>query len=212
MIPRVLESTAAWLLESVGRKLWGFAPRLMPVIAQSLGGVGALSWFARNMPRYESTLRALGPIRTHLLCTAISLSSGCPYCTHGHAHAFELYYLRQRGVLFPVSERDLVALGRLDRVTLRARWKEALAQGGLHDEIGPFDRLCALLDGAEANHADDARLAHLIKMFAVLNACGIEGNVEPDEAHDAINKDTALRQRYADLRRAAVARAAPPPG
>lgn len=202
----MLESATAWLLESVGRRLWGFAPRLMPVIAQHLGGVGALAWFARNMPRYEGTLGALGPIRTHLLCTAISLTNGCPYCTHGHAHAFELHYLRERGVLFPLSEREIVDLARLDAITLRARWKEALEQGALPDEVGPFERLCALLDGAAADQPDDARLAHLITMFAVLNTCGVEGNVEPDEAHDPINKDTSLRQRYADLRDAAAPR------
>jgi hypothetical protein len=37
-------------------------------------------------------------------------------------------------------------------------------------------------------------------MFAQLNAVGIAGKVEPDEAHDPLNKDRALKARNAQLR------------
>lgn len=48
----------------------------------------ALSWFEANIPRYDRTLAALGGLRTHLMCVAISLINGCGHGTTGHVTAF----------------------------------------------------------------------------------------------------------------------------
>jgi hypothetical protein len=45
-------------------------------------------------------------------------------------------------------------------------------------------------------------MVRLLKMFAVLNTCGRAGCVAPDEAHDPLNKDVALKERYRALRAA----------
>ena len=204
---RVLRLGATRLLEALGRSLWGFSPRLMKEIVGRRGPLGALGWFLANMPRYERTLKVLGPLRTHLLCVEISLLNGCPYCTYGHAYAFELHYLRERGRLFPLDEHEIVALNRLEPDLLFRHLEEAL-RDGLADEIPLLHRLVALRGGevgAPAEH--DRRLRHLLRMFTVLNTCGIEGQVAPDEAHDPINKDRELKERYAALRRAAAAQA-----
>jgi hypothetical protein len=173
----------------------------MATIVAELGPLPALGWFVRNMPRYERTLAKFGGLRTHLVCFYISLLRGCPYCTMGHARAFELFYLKERGELFPLDEESILALQRLDPGTVRERLRDALATAGLSDELDVLDRAKAVMDGQVASpRGDDARLDHLVKMFAVLNACGIKGAVQPDEAHDPINKDVALKQRYAALR------------
>jgi len=204
MAESVLDRWAKRLLEALGRSLWGFSPRLMREIVGRLGPLGALGWFLANMPRYERTLKALGPLSTHLLCLGISLRNGCPYCTYGHACAFELHYLRERDRLFPLAEHEIVALRRLEPELLVERLAEALRAGDLAGEIPLLRRLWALSegrDGAPGEH--DRRLRHLLRMFAVLNTCAIESNVAPDEAHDPINKDRALKDRYAALREAA---------
>jgi hypothetical protein len=196
----IQKRVAVGVLEGVGRHLWGFAPNLMPVIVDRLGGAGALAWFVRNMPRYERTLSTFGPIRTHLLATQLSILGACPYCTYGHALAFELHYFRDRGRPFPLTEEQFVALHSADRDHVAETLDGALRSVGLDDEVRVLARARELRDGAAAASAEDARIAHLIQMFGTLNACGVAGDVTQDGAHDPINKDAALRERYAAAR------------
>jgi hypothetical protein len=172
----------------------------MPVIVERLGAGRALAWFAANMPRYEKTLKELGPIRTHILATEISILGACEYCTHGHGLAFELHYFEQHGRLFPLDEAELVALHRAEPEVAIARIDEALESAGLVAEIELLRRMRALRDGAAVDGTTDRRIAHLITMFATLNACGVARQVRPDEVHDPINKKRALKQRYDEAR------------
>lgn len=206
MASKWLDGFARRVLEEKPRRMWGFSPRLMPVLVERLGPARSVIWFMSNMPRYESTLKAFGPLRAHLLCTAISLRNGCRYCVYGHATALQLSYLRERNQLFPLDEHAIAGLVGLDPTELRRRLVDALRRAGLPDEL-PW--VLRLLDMAEPDgrppetkptDADDARLAHLIAMFGVLNACGIAGDVEPDQVHDELNKDVELKERYARLR------------
>lgn len=196
-----MDRLATWALEAVPRRLWGFPPRLMPSIVQRLGAVRAAAWFAWNMPRYERTLKTFGGVRTHLLCSTISLINGCHYCTVGHAYALQLIYLRERDELFPLDEREISQLQGLDRAELRARLTSTLGLAGLAEELPWVERVFELTAGQQPRaDRDDSRIAHLVRMFAVLNACGIAGLVEPDQAHDPVNRDTALIERYRQLR------------
>jgi hypothetical protein len=201
MADRVIDRFAVGVLENIGRLLWGFTPRLMPFVVAQLGAVRALIWFVANMPRYERTLRTLGAQRTHLACLAISLSNGCRYCSFGHAYALELLYLQERGELFPVDARILAGWLRLPPTALRNRLREVLQQAGMHAEVLWVDRTLGLAAGTlEPIDSDEARIAHLVRMFAVLNSAGISGQAVPDEAHDPVNKDTDLKSRHAALR------------
>jgi hypothetical protein len=196
-----LDRLAVRLLEGLGERLWGFPPRLMAYIVDDLGAVGAVSWFARNMPRYEYTLRVLGPLRTHLTCTVVSLSNGCRYCSFGHAYAAELVYLQERGKVFPADALTMSGWVGLEPAELRQRMVEVLERADLHSEVLWVDRTLALVNGTQRPvDRDEARIAHLVRMFAMLNAVGIAGEVEPDEAHDPRNKDGALKARNAKLR------------
>ncbi|MBV9312592.1 MAG: hypothetical protein JO100_02395 [Pseudonocardia sp.] len=83
----------------------------------------------------------------------------------------------------------------------RKLFGEALRQAGLDAEIPWVNRLLELATGArDLVDRDDARLMHLIAMFVVLNSRGIAGDIEPDETHDPLNKDVALKARYAKPR------------
>jgi hypothetical protein len=188
------------LLEGIGRRLWGFPPNLMRPIVDQLGPGHALSWFVSNMPRYEKTLSTYGPLRTHLLAMTVSLANGCPYCSYGHAFAFELAYFRTYDLLFPLDEDQIVALHGRDPSLIEERLRAALASTPLIDEAVWTERMVALIGGAEPAGADDARLAHLVSMFGVLNSCGIAANTPRDQAHDPLNKDTGLKARYVAVR------------
>jgi hypothetical protein len=63
------------------------------------------------------------------------------------------------------------------------------------------DRTLALARGEQrAVDPQEARIEHLVRMFALLNGVAIAGKLEPDNAHDPINKDRALKARNAALR------------
>ncbi len=196
-----LEHVAAWALGRFGRHLWGFSPALMPRIVERLGPVGALRWMARNMPQYDKAMEKLGPLRCHLACVAASLTNGCAYCAYGHARPFLLYYFRDHGALFPLDEHGLIGLSHVADEELNERLEQALSQAGLPQEIEMVRRIRALkLDGDLPRSEEDRHLAHLIQMFDVLNACGIERLVPFDDGHDPISKDTELKARYAQAR------------
>jgi len=204
MAGRGSDRFAVRVLERIGQQLWGFPPRLMAPIVAQLGAWPALGWFVRNMPRYERTLRILGPLRTHLACTLISLFNGCRYCSTGHLYAVELVYLEQRGSLFPLDARSVPQWIGLPPAELRKRMVDVLHQADLHGEVRCVDATLALASGAQRPvDAQEARIAHLVKMFRVLNDVGIAHSVEPDEAHDPLNKDAGLKARHHELRGAA---------
>jgi hypothetical protein len=201
MAVRRLDRLAVRLLERLGRQLWGFPPRLMAPIVDDLGALGALAWFVRNMPRYERTLRVLGPLRTHLACVVVSLFNGCRYCSYGHAYAVELIHLQERGTLFPVDAATMSGWTGLEPAELRQRFVEVLQQADRHGEVLWVDRTLALAGGAQRPvDAQEARVAHLVAMFGVLNAVGKAHDVEPDQAHDPRNKDAALTAHHRELR------------
>jgi hypothetical protein len=192
---------AIGLLRGVTKTLWGAPPFLLPQIVEHLGAFGALSWFAKNLPEYEAILKDWGPIRTHLLCVEASLLNGCSYCTHAHAYAFELYYFREKGRLFALDEHELIALRDGTDAELCATLEAALIGGDLHDERPLLARILRLkLDQAKPADRTDERIGHLLKMFEMLNFCGIASQTPFDHAHDPINKDAALKLRYAEAR------------
>ena len=201
MAERGLDRFAVRVLERLGQQLWGFPPRLMAPIVGQLGALRALAWFVRNMPRYERTVRTLGPLRTHLACTLISLYNGCRYCSFGHLYAVELIYLEQHSTLFPLDARSVPEWIGLHPTDLRRRMVDVLQQAELHSEVLWVDATLALASGAQRPvDAQEARIAHLVSMFRVLNDVGIANNVEPDEAHDPLNKNVRLKSRHHELR------------
>jgi hypothetical protein len=183
------------------RALWGFSPRMIPHIVHRMGPIRALRWFAANFPRYLVTLRVLGPVRFHLACFAISLHNSCTYCAFGHAYALELVYLRDRDRLLPLDARTLGGWMDLEPRELERRLHGVLHEAGLHAEALWVDRTLALAGDAQRPvDRIEARIAHLVRMLGTINKIAIESRVEPDEAQNPVNKNTAVKARYAELR------------
>lgn len=197
-----LQKTAIFLLGTLCDQLWGFKPNLISPFVEQKGSLGALLWFARNLPRYERILDRWGPIRTHLLATEISLLNGCAYCANGHAYALQLHYLRQTEWLFPLSESDILALQGRPEAEQLERLEAALAEAGLSSAVLDLRRMAELRKQESLAVTDkDRDLLQLIRMFSDLNACGRSSNPKIDQAHDPINKNRDWRDRYAALRR-----------
>jgi hypothetical protein len=185
----------------VGRRMWGVGAVIFPVIVRNFGPVGAVRWFARNLPPYERAIRDIGGLRTNLLCCVASMLNGCAYCTYACGRAFQLYYFREHDRLFPLDDHEIVALVQLPDGESCARFEAALAESGLDAEIPLIRRLYAIkLEGAPASMPDEAFIVHAIQMFDDLNFCSIDDQVPVDEAHDRINRDVTLKDRYAKAR------------
>jgi alkylhydroperoxidase family enzyme len=202
----VFDRAIVTLLQAGCRMMWGFSPRMIPHIVAAMGGLGALRWFAANMPRYLVTLQVLGGQRTHLAGMVISLHNGCLYCAHGHGYALELLYLRDRDRLFPLDVRTLQSWLALPPRQLNIRVQEVLRAAGMHAEALWADTALALARG-EAQPVDSAeyRLAHLVRMFGTMNRIAVAaGCHEPDEAQNPVNKDRVVKRRHAGLRAASV--------
>ncbi|MEE8058230.1 MAG: hypothetical protein V3T17_10400 [Pseudomonadales bacterium] len=196
---------SAWvvinLLEIMGKSLWGFKPNIMRDVVQQDGAVKAFVWFVKNMPKYEKILNQWGAIRTHLLATEISILNGCSYCTYGHIYALQLHYFKDKGYLIPFSEDEILAWHSVSYTEAIDRFQQLITSSGLLSELPFLERMLELKNGSvQPNSADDQNICHLIKMFGVLNKCGINGKTRLDEAHDPINKDTMLCRKYNRVR------------
>lgn len=200
-ITNPFRATAVFLIESFCEQLWGFKPNFIRPLVNQKGALRSLFWFAPNMLKYEGILEKWGPIHTHVLATAISAINGCEYCTFGHAYALELAYLKETGQLFPLTERDLVALCGQTEADIVNTLEQALIAANLENEILSLQRMSELYRRPElATTHHDQQLTHLITMFATLNACGMKSNIPTDQAHDPINKNRMMRDRYIALR------------
>ncbi|MEM9944749.1 MAG: hypothetical protein AAF810_01610 [Cyanobacteria bacterium P01_D01_bin.36] len=195
------QSTAVFVLETFCDQLWGFKPNLIRPLVRQKGAVRSLFWFIPNMLKYEGILERWGPIRTHLVAVHLCAINGCRYCVFGHAYALELTYLKQTGQLFPLTEHQLMNLCGQNEADILTTLQHALTEANLNGEILTLQRLGELYHRPElATTQSDHQLTHLIRLFATLNACGIKSNLQTDQAHDPINKNRAMRDRYQALR------------
>ena len=207
----IFTEAAIKLLEMPGQVLWGFKPNLMRSIGEQHGAAKALTWFVRNMPRYEKTVKDWGPIRTHLLVTEISVLNGCPYCTYGHAYALQLHYFKETGQLLPVDENEMVAWHTLSEAEAIGQFRSLIQSSKLIGEHQTLGRMLVLRqDNEQPASKEDDQILHLVKMFSFLNQCGISGKTRLDQAHDAINKDAALRKPFSLLQRRGTEIPSPP--
>ena len=192
-------------LEALCRAMWGFPPTIIGLVVDHMGPLRAIGWFGAHMPRFLASRVVLGPVRVHLACIVVSLRNGCAYCAYGHVYALELLYLRQHDRLFPIDARALDEWYDLDARTLRVRLRTALANAGLHTEAIWVDRIVALAEGSQTPvDAAEVRLAHVIRMADTASRIAAARNATPDEAHDPVNKDAAVKARHAELRSAAA--------
>jgi len=193
---------AVKILESIGSHLWGFKPNMMRHFVLEYGALKSVVWFVKHMPKYEKILKKWGPVRTHLVSTALSTLKGCAYCTYGHAYALQLHYFKQTNKLFPLDESAMIELHALPEADVFKRLSEALTDANLEEEIEVLNKISEVREQVPTGKQslDDEYLLHLVSMFSVLNYCGIKRQVVSDEAHDPINRDTQLRERYAVAR------------
>ncbi|MEL6938677.1 MAG: hypothetical protein AAFO84_05735 [Cyanobacteria bacterium J06598_1] len=188
---------AIFLIEAFFEQLWGFKPNFIRPFIHQKGAVRSLFWCGKNMLKYEGTLEKWSPLRTHLSAMTVSALNACPYTVFGHALAVELLYLKQTGRLFPLTEGDLVQLCGRSEEEIMSALEQALIEADLSSEILGLYRLVELRRSPEmAATEQDRDWVHLNRMFATLNTSAVKSRVSQDQAHDSINKDRGMRDRY----------------
>jgi hypothetical protein len=191
------------VLEFMCGIMWGFPPTIIALIVDHMGPARAIAWFVANMPRYLIATATLGPVRVHLACIVAALRNGCVYCAYGNVYALELIYLKERGRLFPWDAEALEGWLGLDPRTIRQRLHAVLVEADLHTEAIWADRILALADGTQQPvDVAETRIAHILRMSTTMNKIAMAGGAVPDQAHDPVNKDPAVKSRHAALRAA----------
>jgi len=138
-----------------------------------------------------------------------SIINGCPYSTFGHAYSVQLHYLENTGKLFPRTDEELLEMSELPRDQIIEQLCLALKDADLQEEIPLVCRTNELMRGSNElgkplySNPYDNNILQLIEIFTEVNSCGITGSIEPDEAHDPINKNTELKLQYERLRASA---------
>jgi hypothetical protein len=190
-------------LEAMCKIVWGFPPTLISAMVDHMGTQQALLWFMTNMPRFMISRSVLGPVRVHLTCVITSLRNNCIYCAYGHAYALELIYLRDHGRLFPLDAGMLDDWLGIDSRVMRRRLRAVLVEAGLHAETIWADRIIALADGDQQPvDATEARIAKVMRMVTTMNVIANAAEAAPQEAHDPVNKNAAVKAQHAALRTA----------
>lgn len=193
-------------VEAAFRRDWGFPPNLTRPLVEEFGTLAAVRGVNRHKRRYDASRRALGSLRTHLVCVTISLLNGSRYSAHGHAYAAELHYLERTDRLFPADAETIASWAGRPRAELRTLLRDLLMQADLHVELLWVDRTLDLADGSQRPiDEQEARIAHLVRLVGALNAVAVAHDVELDhQAHGPINKNEELKGRLAALRAATV--------
>lgn len=211
----IFQMAAIATLSALYDQLWGFKPSFIRALIEEKGAIKGIFWFAQYMPRYEKILSRWGPLRTHSLATMMALLNGCGYSTHGHAYALQLHYLQQRDCLFPLTDQAIAALSNLSDAEKISRLEQALIEAELGSEVFTLRRAVELRANPTLAMSDrDRDLRHLIgTLQGICTAC-IPANLRLQQAQDAITKNRALRDRYAQYRASqqpALANVAPTP-
>jgi hypothetical protein len=193
---------------------WSFGHR-SPVVEEFVRTFGL-----RHAVRYMRDIGAVtdgltaryGPVTSQTLQSIGAMWNGCLYCARGHLYTANLYCLRDTGALFPLDERDLGAWFRTDEDALLGALLDQLEGAAFGELRGALDRQHQLRDGPlDPATPDDDLLLGLHHAWALVNECSITVSLDLEmHAHTReMERDRALKRRYAELRAAERARGEP---
>jgi len=195
------QRAAKFIITKVINNLWGFTPSLMMELIERKGGMGSLFFVMKNMTHYESISKKMGPIPINILTTNISILNGCPYCIYGHALAFNLYYFEKYNELFKWDEKDFEKMARLSEEEKITNILSIYQEKRINHLLPHFETQLKLRAGAKPKNQEEKNIKFINTLYDYLNACGIESNLDPDEAHDPRNKNKALIEKYHQARK-----------
>lgn len=152
---------------------FGFAHPFMENIVRTSGIRGSLA-FMRDIGSVVGQIeKHFGPLVGNLIMGFSGMWNGCPYCGVGHIYALNIVYFKMTGLLYPISERDVVDLLDMPYEESMAHARAVLASDELVEHYRVVDRLFQLYTGDTPKTAEDKILNAALGAWGWLNECSI---------------------------------------
>ncbi len=207
----MLEQLASDFLDKSWELHTGYSTVFMAELIRTFGVSNALQVMG-GMGRAQAALEKHHSLMIAQLSLGVAgLWNGCRFCGCGHLLAANLLYFRETGKLYPIDERIVLELEKMDFPSVRARIAELLSAPEHQKEAAALDRLMAIQLGAPvADDEKDRALKLGIDVWAIVNECSTVVSFDLDldvvPALSTIAKDKPLQKRYR------IARGRPRPG
>lgn len=157
------------------------------------GVAGFMKW-GRKLAALEAKLYAFfGEEHMHFVAAFSSFFNGCDYCVWGHLYAINLLHFEKTGKLYPVDERESLALMRKGDSQVIAELQTRLAEFPEHLRL--LSRLVALRNGAPRETEEDRQLDQVEGLFVWINECSITVEA-PAPPLGSIARKKQLIERY----------------
>lgn len=153
---------------------FGFAHPFMENIVRTSGVRGSLA-FMRDIGKTVGAIeKHFGPLVGNLVMGFSGLWNGCPYCGVGHIYALNIVYFKMTGLLYPISERDVVDLQNMPYEESMAYARNVLsASDELVEHYRVVERLFQLYTGETPKSEEDKILSAALGAWGWLNECSI---------------------------------------
>ena len=199
----LLQRLGTGLARSVTRILHGYDIAFLDDMVSTLGIAGMREWGQRLDAVRTRAEQELGPAKGQHAIAFVALLNGCPFCSVSHLYAGNLALFSDSGILFPIDERDVPRIQRLQDPDLLRQLAADLE--GHPETLAMFRRLYALKfnTAVGAEEPTDDLLRAVILLWDVVVECTIlQDDVDPERIDpiSALAKDSELRRRYREAR------------
>lgn len=184
--------------------LKGYDVAFLDDMVSTLGLAGAREWVGELERISARAEQELGPVHGQHAIGFVALLNGCPFCSISHLYAGNLVLFANSQAVFPIDERDVRKIQRLQDVELLRQLETDLE--AYPETLAMFRRIYALkFNTASDVGPDDDVLRAIISLWDVVVECTIlQDHLDP-ELIDPIHplaKDADLRRRYRQARAA----------
>ncbi|MBZ0119833.1 MAG: hypothetical protein K8H88_22785 [Sandaracinaceae bacterium] len=166
-------------------------------------GLSAMTKLLGEMGKATDVLaKQHGDVAAQTIVGMAGTWNGCRFCGAGHLLAANLLYYRETSELFPIDERDVLAMEMMTFEQLRSWLAERLDSQPRTRPVGRLvDRLLDLQMGdARVANDDDAMLKRALDLWTITNMCSttvtFDLDVDVVPALATVGKDKKLLKRY----------------
>ncbi len=195
----VLTRLGARAMRAMNRVAMGYDPVFLDRLLDLLGPREVGAW-GREVNETVAALEThCGTAPTQFVIAFSAFFNGCPFCSVGHVYAGNLEVFKASGALFPIDERDVLKLQRLDDDQLLRTLATTLGDAYHHtfEHIVQMYELKTNLRPARTEL--DALMLRAVAAWDIITECTVLlEDVDPATVDPLteIAKDKALRARY----------------
>ncbi|MEM6294341.1 MAG: hypothetical protein AAGA54_23910 [Myxococcota bacterium] len=199
----VLTRLGARAMRTMTRVAMGYDPVFLDRLLDLLGPREVGAWGREVNDTVAALETHCGAATTQHVIAFSAFFNGCPFCSVGHTYAGNLELFRATGRLFPIDERDVLKLQRLDDDQLLRTLATKLGA----DDQETFERIVQMYElktnlRTARTEVDDLML-RAVAAWDIITECTIVlEDVDPATVDPLteIAKDKTLQDRYQQAR------------